>query len=57
MVFLLKIGKKLNFYQLNFYQLNSTFKMQGRFLWNCYKASCPAKGIKDDKLSLSSIKK
>jgi hypothetical protein len=38
------------------YKTLSLSKMQGRFLWNCYKASCPAKGVKDDKLSLSSIK-
>ena len=29
---------------------------QGRLLWTCYKASCQAKGIKDDKLSVDSIK-
>lgn len=38
------------------YKTLSLSKIQGRFLWNCYKASCNAKGIKDDKLSLSSIK-
>ena len=34
----------------------SLSKMQGTLLWNCYKASCGAKGIKDDKLSINSIK-
>ena len=34
----------------------SLSKTEGRLLWNCYKASCQAKGIKDDKLSVDSIK-
>ena len=38
------------------YKTLSLSKQQGRLLWNCYKASCVAKGVKDDKLSLSSIK-
>lgn len=34
----------------------SLSKHQGRLLWNCYKASCNAKGVKDSKLSIHSIK-
>ena len=34
----------------------SLSKMQETLFRNCYKASCGAKGIKDDKLSINSIK-
>ena len=34
----------------------SLSKLQGTLLWNCYMAFYGAKGIKDDKLSINSIK-
>lgn len=34
------------------YETLSLSKLQGRLLWNFFKASCKAKGVKDTKLSI-----